>query len=133
MKMGLSRKLQQKPAEAAGFFAQALEQNPKDFIAVNEYIFALAAAREVQKARKVLDDTIARDPKNPLVWDLAGRFQAATGKPAEAETAFLKAIEIDPDYWAPYYQLGMIYAAQKKFPEAETRLRKVLEKTEKNV
>ena len=133
LKMGVSRKLQGKPGEAAGFFAQAVERNPKDLTAINEYIFALAAARDTAKARKVLDETVAKEPKNPLLWDMAGRFQLASGKPAEAEAAFLKSIELAPDFTAPYYQLGVIYAAQKKFPEAEARLAKVIEKNDKNV
>ena len=133
LKMGLSRKLQGKPKDAAGFFAQAVEKNPKDLTAINEYIFALSAAKETAKAKKVLDETVAKEPKNPLLWDMVGRFQLASGKPAEAEAAFLKSIELAPDFTAPYYQLGVIYATQKKFPEAEKRLAKVIEKNDKNV
>jgi len=133
LKMGMSRKLQGKPGEAAGFFGQAVERNPKDLTAINEYIFALAAAKDTTKAKKVLDETVAKEPKNPLLWDMVGRFQLASGKPAEAEAAFLKSIELAPDFMAPYYQLGVIYAAQKKFPEAEVRLAKVIEKDDKNV
>jgi tetratricopeptide (TPR) repeat protein len=133
LKMGMSRKLQGKPGEAAGFFGQAVEMNPKDLTAINEYIFALAAAKDTTKAKKVLDETVAKEPKNPLLWDMVGRFQLASGKPAEAEAAFLKSIELAPDFMAPYYQLGVIYAAQKKFPEAEVRLAKVIEKDDKNV
>ena len=123
LKMGLSRKLQGKPKDAAGFFAQAVEKNPKDLTAINEYIFALAAAKETAKAKKVLDETVAKEPKNPLLWDMVGRFHLASGKPAEAETAFLKSIELAPEFTSPYYQLGVMYAAQKKFPESEKRLR----------
>ena len=133
LKMGLSRKLQGKPKDAAGFFAQAVEKNPKDLTAINEYIFALAAAKDTAKAKKVLDETVAKEPKNPLLWDMVGRFQMASGKPAEAEAAFLKSIELAPEFTAPYYQLGVIYAAQKKFPEAEKRLAKVIEQNDKNV
>ena len=81
----------------------------------------------------MLDETVAKEPKNPLLWDMVGRFQLASGKPAEAEAAFLKSIELAPDFMAPYYELGVIYAAQKKFPEAEVRLAKVIEKDDKNV
>jgi tetratricopeptide (TPR) repeat protein len=133
LKMGLSRKLQGKPQDAAGYFAQAVERNPKDLTAINEYIFALAAAKETAKAKKVLDETVAKEPKNTLLWDMVGRFEMASGRAAEAEAAFLKSIELAPDFMAPYYQLGVIYAAQKKFPEAEARLGKVIEKNDKNV
>ena len=104
-----------------------------DLTAINEYIFTLAAAKDTAKANKVLDETVAKEPKNPLLWEMVGRFLLASGKPAEAEVAFLKSIELAPDFTASYYQLGVIYAAQKKFPEAEKRLAKVIEQNDKNV
>jgi tetratricopeptide (TPR) repeat protein len=133
LKMGLSRKLQGKPNDAAEFFAQAVQKNPQDLAAINEYVFALAASKDSAKAKKVLDETVAKEPKNPLLWDMLGRFQMASGKLAEAEAAFLKSIELAPEFTAPYYQLGVLYAAQKKFPEASTRLAKVIEQNDKNV
>ena len=87
-KMGIARKFQGKPSEAAGYFSQAVERNPKDLTAVNEYIFALLAAKQADKAKKVLDEYVAKEPKNPLLWEMAGRFHLAMREPAEAETAF---------------------------------------------
>ena len=81
----------------------------------------------------MLDETVAREPKNPILWDMVGRFQLGSGKSAEAEAAFLKSIELSPEFTAPYYQLGVLYATQKKFPEAEKRLAKVIEQNDKNV
>jgi tetratricopeptide (TPR) repeat protein len=133
MKMGLSRKLQGQPKDAAGYFAQAVELNPKDPGSINEYIFALAAAKENAKARKVLDETVEKDPKNGQLWDMVGRFQLASGNPAEAEAAFLKSIDLAPEFTSPYYQLGVMYAAQKKFPESEKRLREVIKENDKNI
>jgi tetratricopeptide (TPR) repeat protein len=132
-KMGLVRKFQGNPSEAAGYFAQAVERNPKDLGAVNEYLFALLAAKQPEKAKKVLDEYVAKEPKNPLLWETAGRVHLAMRQPAEAETAFLKAIELAPDFTQPYYQLGVLYIAQKKLPEADAKLSKVIEKNEKNV
>jgi len=132
-KMGISRKLQNKPSDAAGYFSQAIERNPKDLTAIGEYIFSLAAAKQPDKAKKVLDEYIAKEPKNPLLWEMAGRFNLASRKPVDAETAFLKAIELAPDYTRPYYELGVMYVAQKKLPEAEAKFKKVLDKNEKNV
>jgi len=53
-------------------------------------------------------------------------------QPTEAEAAFLKATELAPDNPQAYYQLGVLYVAQKKLPEAEAKFRKVIEKNEKN-
>ncbi len=133
MKMGVSRKYQRKPSEAAGYFSQAIERNPKDLSAINEYIFALAASKQVEKAKKVLDDYVAKEPKNPLLWEMAGRFNLASRKLDEAEAAFLKSIELAPDYAQPYYELGVMYASQRKLPEAEKKFRVVVEKNDKNV
>src|SRR4030066_2486067 len=133
LKMGQSRKMQQKPGEAAKYFAQAMEKNPKDLTAVNEFIVALAAAKDIGKAISTLDEDIGKEPKNPLIWEMAGRFHTAGRNPAEAEKAFLKAIELAPDFTRPYYELGVIYVTQKKLPEAEEKFRKVLEKDDKNI
>lgn len=131
-KMGLSKKMQKMPAEAAGYFQQAVERNPKDLIPINEYIFSLAAAKRTDRAKAVLDDCIAKDPKNPLLREIAGRLHLASGKEADAEAAFLKAIELAPEFPEPYYRLGILYASQKKLPEAESKFRKVVEKNARN-
>jgi len=132
-KMGLSSKLQKKPADAAKYFSQAIERNPGNVTAVNEFLFALAASGQVDKARGVLGEYLAKEPKNPLLWEMAGRFHLASRKPAEAESAFLKSIELDPESPRSLYELGVLYASQKKFPEAEEKLKKVVEKDGKNV
>lgn len=132
-KMGLSKMSQKKPAEAAGFFSKALARNPKDLLAVNEYIFACASSGQADKARKTLEDYKAKEPKNPHVWEMAGRFEIASGRQKDAESAFLKAIELAPDFTRPYYELGVMYAGQKKLSEAEVKFRKVIEKNEKDV
>ncbi|MGB3096114.1 MAG: tetratricopeptide repeat protein, partial [Candidatus Deferrimicrobiaceae bacterium] len=62
-----------------------------------------------------------------------GRFYATGRNPAEAEKAFLKSIELAPELTRPYYELGVIYVAQKKLPEAEEKFRKVVEKDDRNV
>jgi tetratricopeptide (TPR) repeat protein len=133
LKMGLARKFQEKPSEAASYFSQAVERNPDDLASVNEYILALQAARQAEKAKKVLDEYLKKDPKNPLLWEMAGRFHLARREPAEAESAWLKAIELAPDYAQPYYELGVLYFAQKKLPEAEAKFVKVIEKNDKYV
>jgi tetratricopeptide (TPR) repeat protein len=133
LKMGLSKKAQNRPAEAAGYFAQAVERNPDDLVSLNEYVFALLADGKREKAKKVLEEYLAKEPRNSLLWEMAGRFRLATREPEGAEGAFLKSIELAPDFTRPYYQLGLMYTAQKKLPEAEAKFAKVVEKDEKNV
>jgi tetratricopeptide (TPR) repeat protein len=80
----------------------------------------------------VLGDYLAKDPKNPLLWEMAGRFHLASRKPAEAESAFLKAVELDPESPQSLVELGVLYASQKKFPEAEEKLAKAVGKDDRN-
>ena len=44
-----------------------------------------------------------------------------------------ESIELAPEFTEPYYQLGVLYISQKKLPEAEAKLAKVIEKNDKNV
>jgi tetratricopeptide (TPR) repeat protein len=67
------------------------------------------------------------------VWETAGRFHLARREAADAESAFLKAIELAPEFAQPYYQLGVLYISQKKLPEADAKLSKVVDKNDKNV
>ncbi len=131
-KMGISRKLQGKPAEAASYFSQAVARNPKDLTSLNEYVFALAASKQDGKAAKIVDDYLAKNPNEPLLWEMAGRYHAAQRRPDRAEAAFLKAVALAPDFVRPYYELGILYVSQRKLPEAEARLRKVVEKSDKD-
>ncbi len=133
MKMGLSRKMQGKHMESAGFLAQAVERNPKDLSTINEYVFELVASGAPGKARKVLDDLMAEKPNEAMAWDMLGRFHLATGKTADAEAAFRRSIDLLPNLTGPYYQLAVMYADQKKFPQAERQLEKIIEKNDGNV
>jgi tetratricopeptide (TPR) repeat protein len=132
-KMGISRKMQRKPAEAATYFSQAMERNPGDIATTSEYLIALASSGQVDKARGVLGEYLAKGPKNPRIWEMAGRFHLASRKPGEAESAFLKAIELDPKSPQSLYDLGVLYASQKKYPEAEEKLKAAVEKDDRNV
>jgi tetratricopeptide (TPR) repeat protein len=132
-KMGLSKKMQRKPAEAASYFSRAMERNPGDITTTSEFILTLADSGQVDKARSVLGEYLAKEPKNPRVWEMAGRFHVASRKPGEAESAFLKAVELDPKSPQLLYDLGVLYASQKKFPEAEAKLKAAVEKDDRNV
>lgn len=132
LKMGYSKKLQNRPAEAASFFAQAVERSPNDLGAISEYAFALSAAGNSDKAMATIDGYIAKEPKNALLWEVAGRLNLASRRPAEAEKAFLRAIELAPGYSRAYYELGVLYVAQRKLADAESRFRKVVENNDKD-
>lgn len=132
-KMGIAKKLQQKHADAARFFSQAIDRDPRDLDAINEYVFAMMASGNTVKAQQMVEESFKKEPQNPFVWEMAGRFRLANSEPKEAEADFLKAIEIAPDYTKPYYELAVLYATQKRLPEAEDNLRRVIVKNDRSV
>lgn len=132
-KMGVSKKFQQKISESVGFFSQAIQRSPKDMGILNEYLFTLEAAKQGDKAKPILEKYLAEEPKNPVLWEIAGRFYTAEGNSRGAERAYLKAIESDPEFSQPYYELAVMYMRQRRLPEAESRFREVVRKNDKNV
>jgi len=133
MKMGLAKRLQGRASDAARYFGQAVEKNPNDLALVNEYVLALAAAGDFRTASRLVERWKASAPNNAFVWEMAARLSLARGARDEAEQAFLKATALAPDSARPYYELGVLYAGQRKLPQAEARLRKAVEKEGRNV
>lgn len=132
-KMGLSKRLQGRAGEASSHFMEAVRRNPRDLGPVNEYVFALVAAKQPEKAKAVVEEYRAKDPKNPLVWEMAGRYFLAARNSREAEAAFLKAIELAPEFVRPYYELGILYASERKLAESETRLLNAVQRNDRDV
>lgn len=133
IKMGYSRKIQNKPPEAAAFFYEAMVRDPNDLAVVNEYIFSQVAARQTEKAKKTLDEYLSKEPKSAQIQEMAARLYLVMGKPADGEKALMKAIELSPEFTTPYYELGLLYIEQRRLTEAEDRFRKVLQKDAKNL
>lgn len=79
------------------------------------------ATGDIENALKTLDLAIAKDPTNPLLYftvgsnyDQMSRKEGITDEEraeyiANAEKSYLKAIEISPDYFDAYYNLGALF------------------------
>ncbi len=79
------------------------------------------ATGEIEKAQKTLQVAIEQDPKNPLLhftvgsnFDQMSRNEnlndvERTDLMLKAENAYLKAIELSPDYFDAYYNLGALF------------------------
>jgi tetratricopeptide (TPR) repeat protein len=64
---------------------------------------------------------------------LLGRVYLARGEGDQAEAAFLKAIEINPQLFDPYVALGGFYAQTKRYDEALEKLEQAKNVNEKNL
>lgn len=126
-KMALLKRQQGFTAQAADLLAEAVKRSPGDHGLMSEYLLALVAAGQQEKAGHLLKDYIGKAPKDPLRWEVAGRFHVAARHPAQAEDALRNATELAPGDPRPAYQLAQFYIAHNK-AAAETALRTVLER-----
>jgi predicted Zn-dependent protease len=71
------------------------------------YARAIAYYRDLQtdRALKLTDALIAEQPNNPYLWELKGQTLFESGRPAEAEPAHRRSVELKPD--APLLRLNL--------------------------
>jgi predicted Zn-dependent protease len=74
------------------------------------YARAIAYYRDLQtdRALKLVDAMIAEQPNNPFLWELRGQALFESGRPAEAEPAHRRAVELKPD--APLLRVNLAQA-----------------------
>lgn len=70
---------------------------------INHYIYK----NQADKALSYLDQAIEKDPKNKTYYFAKGSLLDKINKPEEAKQAYDKAIEIDPNYFDPWYNRGI--------------------------
>src|SRR5208282_1251867 len=70
--------------------------------------------------------SLGKNAAQPAAWLLLGTIQSDTQNGAEAEMAFLSALELDPQLAAALVGLGLLYFRQRRFKEAADRLKAAL-------
>jgi serine/threonine protein kinase/cytochrome c-type biogenesis protein CcmH/NrfG len=113
---------------AAGLYEKFLESFPSDIELVAEpYTRALQQlpASWAERAKGIVQQQALTE--NAQAWFflgfVCGRLRDAAGAAAAYETA----IQLNPKFAESYFNLGHIYAQEKKFSEAEALFRKVVE------
>ena len=91
-----------KDADAHSGLAQILEAADKRDEAITEYRAALAIT-----------------PDNPILWGNLGWTQYGAGKYDDAATSSRKALVFDPKLVYVHFNLGLIFACQNKWKEAQ--------------
>jgi tetratricopeptide (TPR) repeat protein len=74
--------------------------------------------KKPEKAIPYLNKLLANDPADHPAWTILGAAYSSQGDPANAERAFLKALEIKPDAGPTLISLGQFYFSQKRFDPA---------------
>ena len=86
----------------------------------------LSQLNEYERARHDLDLALNLDPKLPGIYTLVGTARDKTGDAKQAEPAFRKAIELNPEDFDANLYLGAILYKNRQMDEAKTFLEHAL-------
>jgi hypothetical protein len=97
----------------------------------------LAASKEkenfspegIERSVKMFEEVVRLSPNDFRWWIELGRAYEQAEKPAEAEMAFKRAVDLAPAYTFPHWQFGNFYLRQNRSEDAFTELRKTTEKS----
>ncbi|MFM2112214.1 MAG: hypothetical protein RLZZ271_874, partial [Pseudomonadota bacterium] len=104
--------------EAVVFMDRLLAKDPRNIEALQQKILALYSMRSYAAAASCARMAVEYHPKAANVWNLLGSSLQGTGQMEEAETAFLKSLELKPDFVHPLGNLGCIYREKARIQEA---------------
>lgn len=87
---------------------------PRNQALLTENLNYLFRTKQNAEAESLLKLAIENDPKNHTLYLAAGSTYETLGRMDEAIAAYKKAIEIKPDAWQAYYNLGAFYNNEGK-------------------
>ncbi len=108
-------------AEAA--YRRALELGPNDTQVRRNYGAFLASLGRLEEARAQAEKAIRLDPLSAAEFVNLGYLEVFEGHSAEAEHAFRRALELDPEFPYAHGGLWMLYQKLEREPEQSTALR----------
>ncbi len=124
--------------EALEVFTKMVEEFPVSTLMQNNLAMEMASVGRYVEARKICARLLDVETKVAFVWDTYGFIQLKLRDYAEAETALLKAIELNPDYeWAWRHLLHVYHDSGQTEKWAKNKARvgyyfpKLLERYEK--
>lgn len=126
--LGLLLRQQKKDDEARAAFAKGLELAPENTIAADQLADMDIASQDFEGALRRLEEQIAKNPQLGSLYVTKGKVHTAQKQWDEAEAAFLKALELDPNTASAYDLLIATYIATNKLPQAAAQLEAILVK-----
>ncbi len=101
-----------KKAEALKTISDARQVYPKDEGLLTEEVNIYLADSNYTKAIEILKALTIEDPKNEMIWVVLASTNEKLGRTADQEAAYLKALEINPNYFDALFNLGATYYNQ---------------------
>jgi len=130
---GNSMLQEEKYPEAEIQFQEALALDPRNNQALTQLGRLYREQGRFLQAEQILKEAIGIDPKDVEACIQLGRlYRDYYHELDKAETWFRKAIELWPNCYEAYYELGVLYGVRHKFSEAEEIFKKAMEFEPKN-
>ncbi len=113
---------EQKLESAISMLAASAVLAPEEASTWNDLASAYHATSRPDDARACLSASLSGNDRQPQGWLLLASIESDAGNDAQAEIAFLRALELDPQLADAAAGLGLLYFRQRRFAEAAERL-----------
>ncbi len=124
--------------KAEKYYRRAIELNPKDSEAMNNYATFLCKRDRLKEAYRIFERAANNllYPQREVVYFNAGLCASRHDDALKAENYFSKALEIRPNYASALYQMGLLTFKQKRYLASRAyrkRLEQVMKKPDPKV
>ena len=92
--------------------------------ALAQLLDAGVSGEELKNTENSVNKLLKRNPKKSGVWQLKGKLLETQGKLQESLDAFKKSAFLDPENWAPVFNIGNLYCRLNNFEEGIKYLQK---------
>jgi TolB-like protein/Tfp pilus assembly protein PilF len=111
-------------------FNRAIQLAPNSALAHNQYGMYLAAMGRLDDAIATVQRALRLEPLSPIINADLGWYLLYAGKKEEAAEQFRKTLEIDQNYVAAHWGLGVAGEQRAMYPEAISELKKAFSLSE---
>lgn len=92
-------------------YQNCLDQEPENVDCLLRVAEMNVHLKQYVKAIQNLNDALKQDDQLPLAYYIKGRVYKETGDTNLAASSYQTAIEVDPEYYDAYIEVGLLYAA----------------------
>jgi tetratricopeptide (TPR) repeat protein len=118
LNLGSIARLKGNAGEAERYVERALSVNPNSIGALAELAELKRDQNELSESIRLYREALALHDSNPALYLGLGDSLQRAGRYPEAEAAFVRVLELDPDSFEARYNLGVTYGQQQRTEEA---------------
>jgi len=118
LNLGSIARLKGNAGEAEHYVERALRVNPNSIGALAELAELKRDRNELPESIRLYREALALHDSNPALYLGLGDSLQRAGRYPEAEAAFVRVLELDPDSFEARYNLGVTYGQQQRTEEA---------------